>query len=46
MDKKNNNLVSYNSGSIEFYKIREKAIDILEGTEPAFVNRKKKYAIK
>ena len=46
IDKKNNNIVSYNSGSIEFYKIREKAIDILEGTEPAFVNRKQKYAIK
>lgn len=46
MDKKNNNLISYNSGSIEFYKIREKAIDILEGTETAFVNRKMKYAIK
>lgn len=45
IDKKNNNLVSYNSGSIEHYNIREKAMDILEGTEKAFTNRKNKYHI-
>lgn len=43
IDKKNNNLVSYNSGSIEYHGIRDKAIAILEGTEPAFMNRKNKY---
>ncbi len=46
MDKKNKNLVTYNSGSIEYYGIRDKAIAILEGTEPAFSNRKNKYQIK
>ncbi|MFX0137351.1 MAG: hypothetical protein ACFFDN_27175, partial [Candidatus Hodarchaeota archaeon] len=45
IDKKNNNLVSYNSGSIEYHGIRDKAIDILEGTPPAFNNRKNKYNI-
>lgn len=43
IDKKNNNLVSYNSGSIEYHGIRDKAIAVLEGTEPAFINRKNKY---
>ncbi len=45
MDKDNKNVVSYESGSIEFFDIRQKALDILEGTEPAFRNRKDKYNI-
>lgn len=34
---------SYISGAIESQPIRERVIEILEGTEPAFVNRKNKY---
>lgn len=45
IDKKNNNQVNYISGSIEYSQIRDKALDILEGTEPAFKNRKNKYNI-
>ena len=43
MDKQNGNQVSYTSGSIENPQIKQAAIDILEGTLPAFVNRKEKY---
>ena len=46
IDKDSKNLVSYTCGSIENLGIREKAIDILEGTKPAFKNRKDKYEIK
>lgn len=42
MDK-NNNIISYNSGSIENANIRKKVIDILEGTMPAFDLRRRKY---
>lgn len=37
--------ITYTSGSIENKKIREKAIDILEGTMPAFDLRRQKYVI-
>ena len=36
---------SYESGAIESPSIKARVIEILEGTEPAFVNRKLKYGI-
>lgn len=36
---------SYESGAIESPLIKARVIEILEGTEPAFVNRKLKYGI-
>ena len=45
IDKDNRNLVSYTTGSIENLGIRDFAINILEGTKPAFKNRKDKYEI-
>lgn len=41
---KNSNKISYISGSIENNDIREKVIDVLEGTMPAFDLRKRKYS--
>lgn len=40
---KSNNQIRYISGGIENEKIRDKVIDILEGTKPAFDLRKIKY---
>lgn len=40
---KANKRFSYISGAIESPVIKARVIEILEGTEPAFVNRKKKY---
>lgn len=40
---KANKRFSYLSGAIESPEIKARVIEILEGTEPAFVNRKKKY---
>lgn len=40
---KNDNKISYISGGIENKGIREKVIDVLEGTMPAFNLRKRKY---
>lgn len=37
------NEISYSSGSIENAEIRQKIIDVLEGTKPAFELRSKKY---
>jgi ABC-type lipoprotein export system ATPase subunit len=45
MDKNNNNLISYISGGIENKEIKNFALKILEGTKPAFNNRKEKYSI-
>ncbi len=45
IDKDNDNLVTYNLGSIENLRIRDYALNILEGTKPAFKNRKDKYEI-
>lgn len=36
---------SYTSGAIECPAIKAKVVEILEGTKPAFVNRKRKYGI-
>lgn len=40
---KSNNKISYISGSIEDKEIRDKVIDVLEGTMPAFDLRRLKY---
>ncbi|MBU0509012.1 AAA family ATPase [bacterium] len=40
-----NKRFSYISGAIESPEIKARVIEILEGTEPAFVNRKRKYGI-
>jgi ABC-type lipoprotein export system ATPase subunit len=34
---------TYESGPIESPEIKDRVIEILEGTEPAFINRKRKY---
>jgi ABC-type lipoprotein export system ATPase subunit len=45
LDKRNRYKVSYNMGSIENIEIKKKIINILEGTPPAFTNRRDKYEI-
>ncbi len=42
---KSRNLFAYTSGAIEAPEIKAKVVEILEGTEPAFVNRKQKYGL-
>jgi len=44
MGKHNNNQISYYSGSLENPQIKKHALDVLEGTKPAFNNRRQKYA--
>ncbi|MEZ4512127.1 MAG: AAA family ATPase [Chloroflexota bacterium] len=44
IDKKNGNKISYLTGSIENPEVNQHVIDILEGTKPAFTNRRRKYA--
>jgi energy-coupling factor transporter ATP-binding protein EcfA2 len=39
------NRFGYISGAIESPEIKSKVVEILEGTEPAFVNRKRKYGL-
>lgn len=43
IDKQNKNTFSFNAGAIENKKINNTIVDILEGTEPAFIKRKDKY---
>lgn len=43
IDKKNKNKVEYKSGSIENRDLNIKALNVLEGTRPAFENRGLKY---
>lgn len=43
IDKTKNNKVTYISGSLENPVIRDQVIKVLEGTKPAFDNRKLKY---
>ncbi|WP_201317889.1 TrlF family AAA-like ATPase [Paenibacillus sp. EPM92] len=45
IDKTNNNSISYRSGAIENMEMNKCILDILEGTEPAFSNRKSKYLL-
>lgn len=42
---KTNNIFGYISGAIESSEIKTRVVEILEGTEPAFVNRKRKYGL-
>lgn len=42
-DRKNGNRIIYTSGAIECRAINKKVVDVLEGTMPAFDNRKIKY---
>jgi hypothetical protein len=43
LDKRNNHVLNYYSGSIENPSIGDKIVDVLEGTRPAFENRGSKY---
>ena len=43
IDKANKNKITYLMGAIESIEINEKIIEVLEGTMPAFANRKNKY---
>ncbi|MDP2524194.1 hypothetical protein Q8W30_16620 [Neptunomonas phycophila] len=43
IDRKNAQKISYTPGAIECSTINRKVVDVLEGTMPAFVNRKMKY---
>jgi hypothetical protein len=43
-DKTTNKFI-YISGGIESPTVKAKVIEILEGTEPAFMNRKQKYCL-
>jgi predicted ATPase len=45
LDKKNKYVVSYEMGSIENNEIKQRIINILEGTKPAFTNRQDKYEL-
>ncbi len=42
---KTNNVFAYITGAIESPEIKKKVVEILEGTEPAFINRKSKYGL-
>jgi predicted ATPase len=46
LKKNRSNLLSYTTGSIENPKMNKSIVDILEGTEPAFVNRRDKYKLR
>jgi ABC-type lipoprotein export system ATPase subunit len=46
IDKENKNRITYSPGSIEFHKIRESVVNVLEGTQDAFINRRNKYELK
>ena len=43
IDKTNKNKITYLLGSIESKEINSKIVEVLEGTMPAFANRKDKY---
>lgn len=43
LDKTDGNRVSYECGAIEDNPINRRSVDVLEGTYPAFDNRRKKY---
>lgn len=45
LEKANNYKFSFESGAIEDSRITQKIIDVLEGTQPAFVKRRLKYQI-
>lgn len=43
IDRKAGNRITYTSGPIEDFSINEMTMDVLEGTRPAFNNRRSKY---
>ena len=43
IDKSGGNRIEFSSGAIEDNLINRTAVDVLEGTYPAFDNRRKKY---
>ncbi len=45
IDKDHGNRITYTSGALENPEISRKVVDVLEGTRPAFDNRKQKYYI-
>lgn len=45
LEKSQNYKFSYESGAIENPRINQKIVDVLEGTQPAFVKRRLKYQI-
>ena len=45
LEKSNNYKFSYESGSIENPRINKRILEVLEGTQPAFVKRRLKYQI-
>jgi DNA repair exonuclease SbcCD ATPase subunit len=45
LDKADKNRIGYKCGAIEDEDIKKKSINILEGTEPAFINRDSKYML-
>jgi hypothetical protein len=45
LEKAKNYKFSYESGSIENPQINRRIVDVLEGSQPAFVKRRVKYGI-
>ena len=45
LDKSKNHKFNYETGAIENPRITQKIIDVLEGTQPAFIKRRLKYQI-
>lgn len=43
IDKSDGNKITYSTGAIEDYEINHVSVNVLEGTYPAFDNRRKKY---
>ena len=41
--KSDGNKITYSTGAIEDYEINQVSVNVLEGTYPAFDNRRKKY---
>ena len=46
LEKSKNYKFSYESGSIENPKLNQRIVDVLEGSQPAFVKRRIKYGIR
>ena len=43
MERDGSNRISYEAGAIEELRLNKSVVDILEGTKPAFENRRRKY---
>lgn len=44
-DRHNHNQISYELGSIESEPMKKHIVNVLEGTQPAFLNRQRKYGL-